>query len=73
MLQTEMFLFRKIRLLTERAGIINATYLPKADAAKVTPETGILAPVIQDFPKSSPEEAGYCPCGYSDHPVTPEG
>jgi len=36
----------------ESAGIINATHLPEAYAAKVTPKTGIMAPVIQDFQKA---------------------
>ncbi len=35
-----------------RAGIINATLLLEADAAKVAAETGIMAHVIQDFQKA---------------------
>jgi len=44
-----MFLFRYNRVLTESAGIINATHLPQAYAVKVTPETGIMVPVIQNL------------------------
>ena len=47
-----MFFFRYNRVLTESAGIINTTPLPEAYAVKVTPETGIMAPVIQDFQKA---------------------
>ena len=35
-----------------RAGIINATLLLEADAAKLAAETGIMAHVIQDFQKA---------------------
>jgi len=35
-----------------RAGIINATHLLEANAAKVAAETGIMAHVIQDFQKA---------------------
>jgi DNA topoisomerase-1 len=35
-----------------RAGIINATYLLEADAAKLAAETGIMAHVVQDFQKA---------------------
>jgi hypothetical protein len=35
-----------------RTGIINATLLLEADAAKLAAETGIMAHVIQDFQKA---------------------
>jgi predicted RecB family nuclease len=35
-----------------RAGIINATLLLEADAAKLAAETGIMAHVVQDFQKA---------------------
>jgi hypothetical protein len=49
MLKMWMFFFRYNRVLTESSGIINTTPLPEAYAVKVTPETGIMVPVIQNL------------------------